>query len=173
MTRRAFTLIEVTIVVAIIAITAAIMLPALSRQKAQIAQRNFTPSLRRIASSARTAAIDRNATTYLAWDDAQAKVILYQQGTADGGDELLSSIPIPTGITTDSFLLNDQSSNSGDWKLHYYSDGTAESGGVGYTDSGKTMNLTVNVRGIGLLVAGNLPDASASHWPAGDYEHRQ
>ena len=173
MKRRGFTLMEVTVVIAVLVITAVMIMPAISRQKGQITQRDFVPALRRIVSSARTAAIDQSVTTYLSWDDSQAKVILYKQGTADGGDEQLTSISVPNAFTTNSFVLNGESSNSGDWKLHFYPDGSSETGGVEFTDNGKTQYMLVNIRGIGQLAGGSLPETSSDHWPAGDYEHRQ
>jgi len=169
---RAFTLIELSVVIIIIMVTAALVAPNIDSMKAGIEARNFLASLPQIATQAREDAISRSATTKLTYDDSQRAIIESQE--KDGEDDTtLHSYSLPKGMEINDFQLNGQSSNAGDWELRFYSDGQSDSGGIEADDRRRPWSLSIDKYGIAKLQEGTLPSESQTRWSAGDYEHRQ
>ena len=189
---RGFTLIELMVVVTILVLTTALIMPRVGTMKAQRQSRAFVPNLRRIASMARTEAIDRGQTTMLTWDQSQNVVSLVTVDSNSTGisgspsttsstptlnstsnNVTIATINVPPTVSTSSFSVGDNPAQNPDWELHFYADGTCEGGGVEFLDSGSQMHLQLNRLGIGELTSGPLAVGTESHWSAGDFERRQ
>lgn len=88
-------------------------------------------------------------------------------------DTTVKSVPLIAGIQFGNFQLAGSSSDSGNWKLHFYADGTSDGGGFELVDRRETRSVVINTRGGCQLTDGTLPDTSQDRWAAGDYVHRQ
>jgi len=168
---RAFTLIELSVVIIILMVTAALVFPNLTSMREGIEARNFLASLPQIASEARETAITKSATTKLTYDDSQKAILISQEKDGED-DKTLKTISLPKGMAIQDFQLNGDTSNAGEWELRFFSDGQSDTGGIEADDNRRAWSLIIDKYGIGKLQEGALPSESQSRWAAGDYEHR-
>lgn len=186
--KRAFTLIELTVVVIILVVTTALILPGIGRMKSQRKQRDFVPAIRRIFNLARSVAIEEGSTSYLIWDSSANQVVLKRRkttsetssatnapttGTNSADDVTIASISITDGVEPNRFDLGDASVSEGSWQLEFYPDGTTQAGGVDFTLGGRESHAHVTKQGAVQVADGPMDDPSGNSWPAGDFERRQ
>lgn len=165
-------MIELSVVIVIIIVAAALMAPNIISMGEGIEARNFLASLPQLASQARETAVNSSTTTKLTYDDAQKAIVLSTE--KDGEDDTtIKTAPLPKGIEIQDFQLKGDTSNAGDWELRFYSDGQCDSGGLEADNNRRPWSLIVDKYGIAKLQEGTLPSESQTRWSAGDYEHRQ
>ncbi|AIE87567.1 prepilin-type N-terminal cleavage/methylation domain-containing protein [Fimbriimonas ginsengisoli] len=169
--RRGFTLIEVSVVITIIVVLAALVTPNLSNMLASRQVRTFVNALPDIAGQTRDAARNQGVTTKLTYDDSAHQLIASIE-RVNQDDETITSLAVPNPVQIQAFQADGQQKSAGDWTLHFYSDGHSDGGGVETNDAGMLRSLVVDRNGVATLVRGPLPDATEERWPAGDYEHR-
>lgn len=221
--RRGFTLVEVTIIVAIITIVAALTIPNIvSMTKARTREEQYNDILR-LAQMGREAAI-KNGLAYvltvsdgngsvvtLAPEDAQDSTSLRDTRTTNSltsntgnnnnsypplpqgmivgsspgsnnssaqqvlngsDDPSQASAPMPDGVTLGQLNLGSDSSNSSDFKLHFYPEGRSEGGGFEMVEGATTRTLSIDRNGFATLKEGTLTPATEQSWEAGTYEQR-
>ncbi len=88
-------------------------------------------------------------------------------------DVTVRTITMPTGMAFGAFQLNGATSDSGSWKVRFFSDGTSDGGAVELNIAGSTKSLVISDRGRVSLEDGNIPDMSNETWPAGTFVQRQ
>jgi prepilin-type N-terminal cleavage/methylation domain-containing protein len=175
MSRRGFTLIEITVVVALIALFASLIVPNLASEKAGRERRAFYVNLENLVVDARETAIETKRTVNLRYDDSAEEFYLNQEleDDAEGTEqEIGKRIHLAEGMRTSEFRADDQTASSGDWSIAFYSDGTSDGGGVAIMDGERQFAFVVNDRGGYEAVDGGLPDPTENKWPAGENEHR-
>lgn len=217
--RRAFTLVEVMVIITVLAVVSALALPnvvALARGRARDEAYN---EVLRIAQMGREVAIQRGSTYVLSLGADGSTVILEPEeenealrdtresstnatttqdngprplpsGIAVGGgagnsidgsrnsgsglniDENGASVTLPTGVSIGQVVLDGASSNTSDFKLHFFPDGQSESGGFEMIEGSTTRSLQIDRNGMVKLEEDSLPDAAEDRWEAGQYEQR-
>lgn len=171
---RAFTLIELSVVVFLIVLLVAAVAPNLVAMKRSQVEREFPIALRRIAVEARERAIASGTPLALTFGD-QLQVLNLVEPSADGTNDLqLRQLVLTPEIQTGRLEIAGSESNSADWVLRFYPDGTSDGGGVEFTRGGnQTFALVVDAAtGSSRLVDGPLPDTLNQRWQAGEIEHR-
>ena len=175
-TKRGFTALELSVVVTMMAIMVAFVLPSLVNQQASERDRAFKIALGRLAGQARQGAITDNRTYHLQMDGDQ-KVVLKKEdenGNTSTGDPI-ASIDIPAGNTANQYVMSGATTNQGDFDIHFYSDGTSDTGGIEFQRGSNTGSdayaLNIDSRGNG-SVDDALTDTTTTTWDAGAYESR-
>lgn len=171
---RGFTLIELSVVVTLMAIFAAVVVPNLVRAQEGQQERAFFDSLRRIAIEGRTRAIDSRQTVTLRYDESTRRFELAQDAAEEPGtQERARNMPsalCPAGVQVSLFRNGESNSNASDWEVVFYPDGRATPGGIEMEWASSTYALQIDARGTSTLVRGNL--TSESSWEAGELERR-
>lgn len=193
---RGFTLIELGVVLLILIIFAALTVPSILSQQNSRDANLFIAALPRFASQAREAAINRQRTVKLVFDESQNQLQMIEEALPtnvqapintlnptdntnnsqqDPSDEetTLGTLQVPTSVSIRDFQLKGDASSAADWQLEFFSDGKSLGGGLEVDDAGRPWSLTVSKYGIIELQQANLPQQPDDQWTAGDYEHRQ
>lgn len=167
---RGFTLIEMGVVVTLVALTAAMVVPVLSRWQDSQARASFFVEFRDIFSNAReTAILSKTAQTVTYDGEAFATNFV----DADGNDNYSGRVRLPNGFEASRFTLGGDEAPPTDWQLTFHPDGSAEPAGVEIQDAQNQWFLTVDKRGRTQFGQGSMPDPSSQTWDAGDHEIRQ
>ena len=98
MTRRGFTLIELSVLITVLALTAALILPNLPNMKTAREERDFRFALRRLAVQARESAILGKEPVDLRVDEGSDQIVIERQPTEDQDGLELDSLAAPEGI---------------------------------------------------------------------------
>lgn len=172
-TSRAFTLIELSVLVLLIALVAAAVAPNLAALKRSRVEREFPIALRRFAVEARERAISSGTPLALTFGDQLQVLSLVQVSTDGTGNQPLKQLSLTSELQTGRLELAGSESNSADWILRFFPDGTSDGGGVEFTRGNQTFCLVVDAAtGASRLLDGQLPDTLGQRWQAGEIEHR-
>jgi prepilin-type N-terminal cleavage/methylation domain-containing protein len=190
--RSGFTLIEMTVVILVIALFAALVAPNVLTQKSAVARRAAFGKVLDLMRTARQRAIHEDTTYAVAWDSGKSEVRMVRQplqdlastsGSVPSPDqrpltniqsvsdyEQVDFYDLPTGIQPTVFRSGQSNSDGGSWLLRFYPDGTSDSGGLQLDDSGMPNSIAVDQYGIATYTKDQpLPDLSELSWPAGTY----
>ena len=124
--RRAFTLIEIMIVVAIMGLIAAMGLPALMKVIQKEGMRKALSDVTDVCASARARAILLNQTIAVTFHPA-ARSFSVEGGGAPGGGLLVSSSALPDGVEFAMLDINQQDFSASEWgKVRFFPNGTSD-----------------------------------------------
>ncbi len=171
--KKAFTLFEVTIVIAVLAALAAVVIPRFAALQSGQQSREFTSALMRLGSDARILAIESGQAAQVVYDEAARALVIQtlDPETLQANQE--RTIPIPESVELSSFTLDGAYTTGGDWRLDFYPDGSGSSAGLEVTDGDLVYNVTFRGRdGTGIRSEGSLEEAPPSEWQAGELEQR-
>lgn len=170
---RGFTLIELTVVVAVLSLLAAAIMPNLASFERGRQLRSFLTNLPLMAARAREMAISYGYPVDLEYDDGANQLVIHSKDQ-NGDDQTLSTLALPSGFSASRFMLGQNESDGSSWKLAFYPDGTSDGGGLELRKPDNTI-LSLHVfanDGRSELLNDSLPDPKQDSWPAGDYVHR-
>lgn len=200
--KRGFTLIELSVTVAVLTLCAAIVAPGFARIKEQMAAQDFMPSVARIMADARETSINMQVPLIVSFDDSTNSLQItsdqYQNsnpplpadgvnappsGTPAGGistptpslqfpSQTLKAQALPQGATTETFQLAGKDSSSADFRMRFYPDGTCDSGGITFRFGNSEKSVYVDKLGFSKLNDGPLPDPKSTTWEAGSLVQR-
>jgi len=169
---KAFTLIELTVVIAVLALLAAAVMPFLAAAEVGGKERAFLSNLKGLAIEGRETAINSGRDVTLTYDDTNNAFTL-KTTDSNGDDQDIKSEDMPPSLKTTKFEVGTQDSNAGDWKVLFYPDGTSDGGGVEIARGNDTLSLYIDKStGRSQMISDQLPDPKADSWTAGDYVHR-
>jgi len=171
--KRGFTLVELTVVIAVLMILAAAVVPNLVAFETSQRERTFYNTLANLPAQARERAIAQGKNVTLQYDDNANQFQLHSNDD-NGNDQSISKLDLLPGMQVNRVMLGTTDSNSSDWKLTFYPDGTSDGGGAELTLTDSTIvSLKIEAsNGHAQLLTDRLPDPSAEKWQAGDYVHR-
>lgn len=171
MRRRGFTLIEITTVILVLSMIAAIVLPSVAATMKSQRMRSYLSDLERLTLEASAIARQSGEIVSLVSDGEGSFQI---QREVDGEDPApLSQVtPIP-GVQVVNHRLGSDDLGSEEWSIRFYSDGTADAGGVLIEESAEQWALVVDPKSArGRVQRGELPEMATDQWEAGDYVQR-
>ena len=84
----------------------------------------------------------------------------------------MKSFQLPSGLEASNFRSQDNNVDPGSWLIHFYPDGTSDSGGVEIARGQEQNSLQVTNDGFPSLISGPLPDTSDQQWTAGTYAQK-
>ena len=90
----------------------------------------------------------------------------------NGSPEEVKRVPLGAGIQVDAVEQDSRPANTGSWQWTVYPDGTAEAGGIEFTEGAARKSLALSSDGGSQWVLGDLPDATPESWPAGRLQQR-
>ena len=124
--RRAFTLIEIMIVVAIMGLIAAMGLPSMLRALQKEGMRKALSDVVDVCASARARAILQNQTVAVVFHPA-ARTFAVEGGGATGGAVLVSSSSLPDGVELAMLDINQMDFGASEWaKVRFFQNGTSD-----------------------------------------------
>jgi len=181
---RAFTLVEMVVVTAIILITASLLLPNLVAMTASRALRSQIAAVQRLPTEARNQAAKTQLPVDLRIDgdyivmektDPQTQQPTEIKRVAVGSQlqpeaAQLQAVGVPTALLTQTAGSTDVAS----WKWCAYPDGTADTGGLTFAVGPKRTqeSLYIDSDGDVRWMAGSLPQESDQAWTAGQIVQR-
>jgi prepilin-type N-terminal cleavage/methylation domain-containing protein len=169
---RGYTLIELSVVIAVLALLAAGVVPMLTSIGRSQTYYSFLNKLGTIGAQAREQAIALAKPVDLEFDSSNNQFKIHTLDD-NGGDTSLQTLQLPDGFAADRFQLSGRESDAGEWKLNFYPDGSSDGGGVQVTQGNNTITLYSDSQtGRTTLTHEPLPDPSTLTWTAGDYIHR-
>lgn len=172
MRRRGFTLIEISTIVVILAMIAAITYPSLASVVKSQRIRSYLQDVERLTTDARGIAVQTGQTVSLVSDGEGSFQIRASSEESDEGQVFEQIAPVQ-GISATSFRLGSDDIGADEWELRFYEDGTADPGGVLLTEANETWALVIEPKtGRGRIQRGELPDTTLTEWEAGDYVRR-
>jgi prepilin-type N-terminal cleavage/methylation domain-containing protein len=169
--RRGFTFLEMTVVVVLISLFAAMVMPNLFASRERQQETTFFDGARRLASQGRDLAISSGESFALKID--KSRLVLGQADRSTG--QLTSetaSEEMPESVSLDQLQLGFNSSTPTDFLLMFYPDGSADEGGLQFkTNAGLIRALNITNRGVPTLDE-SLAQLEDQRWTAGTYATR-
>ena len=193
--RSAFTLIELMMVVAMLAIVATAVVPKASNLLSGAPERNFPADLRQQAVKAQQQAVIYKSRFQLGFDSTNKQITI--KGIADAtqlqpnlqnnnSTKNVSSQPaqkddptavntkaysLPDGVGPVSFQLSGQETAAENWQVTFYPDGTNDSASAVFSTSKGNKQLVLNPNGA-ISVIDYTGSQVSERWQAGSYEQR-
>ena len=127
--KRAFTYVEMVVVLALLALLTALVAPRVVAMQTGRLQREYKSALRNIATRARSRAIESGDVVILSYDKSTKKVEAVEQSPT-GTERLLQSLATPDGINPTRFSADKNATEGDTWTVPFYADGTSSGGGA-------------------------------------------
>jgi Tfp pilus assembly protein FimT len=168
---------EMTIVITLLALFAALIIPNLASEKSGREARQFFVKARNLMLEAKTRALSDGITRTIRLDDTGGRLVVERVSAGDGLDEEQTTteeraLDLPDGVTGSAFRVEKDDSTSAEWDIRFFADGKARAGGVSFTSNDRVISLTVDKEGLVKQIDGPLPDATDETWDAGGFEQR-
>lgn len=175
MRRGGFTFIEMSVVILVLALVAAIVAPNISAMIDSQQTQSFRIDAERIARQARAEAISQGDTVRLTFSGVLRAAQVSEELEAaeeEAGGAAIAEVDLPEGVTAVAFRANGQDVGPEDWRAEFYAGGDARSGGITFDSSGRIWHLLIQREGQITVGEGELPPAEADRWEAGLIETR-
>ena len=165
-------MIELSVVIVLVALLASAVAPNLSAMKRSRIEREFPIAALRLALTARETAISDGQSCALMFGDQLRVLQMVRADLESGTDTALAEVSLSPEVETGRLDLAGRESNSSDWRLTFYPDGTCDGGGVEFRRGDRSFALVIDpASGAARIVDGQLPDSSGDRWQAGEIEH--
>ena len=173
MTRRAFTLVEMIVVVAITAMVAGFIVPRVVAMVESQGSRDFESALLRLGADARLLAIETGGTVSVTYDENSGEIIFESINDETQAAEESDTIFVPDSAQLTSFTLRGRQVPITDWVVEFFPDGSGTDAGVEVQDGTRLYAVLITGQdGTAQLVDGALEEDPETEWEAGDLEQR-
>jgi Tfp pilus assembly protein FimT len=162
---------EMSVIVIVIAMLAAVIVPRMQAMDESREHREFVTNLRRIAVQAREEAISSGEIVALTIDEASRQLVLERE-SGETGSQVVRRLALSPRVTASQFNVEGASSGSGNWRPQFYPDGTADPAGIEFSSGDTSFSLVIDRKGFPRVEDGPIPDLSEEEWSAGDYAPR-
>ncbi len=170
---KGFTLIEISVVIVVVTLIAALMMPNIMAMKSSREARNFLSAIRDLSVRARTEALNHGETMAMTMDPTNQQLTVAVDSTETDADKNIASLKVPEGTTLQTYKIGTEDSNDASWKVHFYPDGRSEGGGFEINQANAVQAFMIREDGSNRMLMGNYPDLTSEKWQAGDYVKRQ
>lgn len=167
--RRAFTLMEMVVVCAVLIIIAAAIVPNLVAITRSRALKDLEGNIARLPAEARNEALRSQTPVQLR---LSGTMLVMEQVPTTGAPVQVKEVDLGSDIQVDSVQLNGKPSDTGTWAWTVYPDGSADSGGIQFSEGQAQRALILSPSGSARWITGELPDQSQDQWPAGQLLQR-
>ena len=171
---RAFTLIEMTVVITVLALMAALIMPNMVAIKRSQELRVLEAAVRRLPSEAREESRRRNAPVSLRVDGQSLVMEQIATGEDAGSDpKEIKRVTLSDDLRVEEARQGSETMDLASWKWTNYPDGSANAGSVTFQAGTATKTLRLPARGEAEWTTGAeaTPSPTEENWPAGDIEH--
>ena len=169
---RAFTLIEMTVVITLLALLAAVIMPNLMNERRSREARQFFSKARNLMLETRSKSIGDQQTRTIRLDESAGQLLVERTDVETGESLQERTLDLPEGVTGSSFRMESEDSNAAEWSVSFYADGKSNGGGIAFDTNGRIISLSISTRGAVTRIDGELPDTTEDVWDAGGYEQR-
>lgn len=166
---RAFTLIELTIVIAVLVIAAAVVVPSLTAVQRSRDLRKTEANIARLPIEARNEAVKSGKNVTLQVSDNE---LVMSEANTDGTTQQVKQVPLGNDIAIEDAQQNGQAVAAEAWQWTAYPDGTSDRGGLGIAEGQVHKYLLMQADSNPVFAAGTLPDTTTDQWQAGDLLQR-
>lgn len=166
---RAFTLVEVIVVCAVLIIIAAAIVPNLFAITRSRRLQDLEGNIARLPAEARNEAQQTQTPVRLR---VSGTMLVMEQVPANDAPQQVKAVDMGDSLQVDTVQLNGQPSDVGSWAWTVYPDGSADSGGIQFSEGKAQKSLILSPTGTAQWVSGDLPDQSQDQWTAGQLLQR-
>jgi prepilin-type N-terminal cleavage/methylation domain-containing protein len=168
--RQGFTLIEMVVVVAIIAMMAGLILPNLVAFQQSRNLHDAQAALLRLPAEAKNEAVKSKTTTTLRVEGSD--IVLERKNVETGDPEEVKRVPVGAGMQVESAQKGSDSTDVASWTWQAFPDGTTDSGALTFRIGSAEQYLYLPAQGAARWGTDALPQPSDETWAAGDLEQR-
>ena len=169
--RRGFTLVEMTVVISVLALMAALVVPNMVAIKRSQDLRDLEASLLRAPAEARNEARKtRQPVTLRVEGDA----LVMERGASDEEEEAeeVKRVVFGERLRIESAQIAGEPIDVASWQWAAYPDGSADTGGLEFVEGEARKSLVLSGDRSARWVEGELPQMTEDRWPAGELEQR-
>ena len=170
--RRGFTLIEMGVVTFLLALFAAMIVPAVAHWQAGEQYRSFPGRMLRFVAQVKQDAIDNKQARTLGYEATTGDFHEYWTDPQSQQQQEGSMLTIPPEMQLGRLVYLGNDSSVQDWQVTFYPDGTAEDAGCEVRD--QDQYVTIQTTSLGQITESTdpLPEQSDIKWSAGNLEQR-
>ncbi len=170
--KRGFTLIEMGVVIFLLALFAAMVVPAVAHWRAGEEYRAFPGKLLRFIAKAKLDAIDQKQSRIISYDATTDEFRMYWTDPQTQVDQEGGRLSFPAGMQLGRTEMNGNDTAIQDWKITFYQDSTAVDAGVEVRNQDQYITIIVDRLGNIKETTDPLPEQSDIRWGAGENETR-
>jgi type II secretory pathway pseudopilin PulG len=164
-----FTLIELTVVCAILIVIAGAIVPNLLTLTQSRSLKDLEGNVARLPVEARNEALKSQNPVRLR---ISGTMLVMEQVPATGDPIQVKQVDLGENLQIDTVQLNGKPSDIGSWEWTVYPDGSADSGGIQFTEGKAEKSMVLSQNGTSQWISGELPDQTQDQWPAGQLLQR-
>lgn len=168
MSRRGFTLVELSVVIVLMAMFAAAMVPRVGNMLTSQARRGYRIDVLRLAKKAHEEAIRRRETVTLRSDSGTFRI-----STATEIEEsVIETVQPAAGVEVSHFALAGNEVGEAEWLVAFYPDGTSDGGTFQFDEGSQSSTVAIRKRdGKVSVTEGDATQAGTedNEWDAGGY----
>jgi type II secretion system protein H len=168
--QHGFTLIELIVVLFVLVLLTTAIVPRVVALQKSRHLKDVEANIIRLPAEARNEAV-RSGTPVQIRIDGTALVM--ERAPTGGQTEEVKRVPLGRDLEVGSAETGGQPADAGSWLWTIYPDGSAEAGGIEFTEGAAHKSLLLASDGSTRWVSGDLPDDLPERWPAGQLETRR
>jgi Tfp pilus assembly protein FimT len=159
-----FTLMEMTVILAVLTIITAAVVPTIVSVQASEQLKSTEATIARLPDVARNEAAKDQCPVRLRFDGSS---VIEEELPLNGTVTQISEVSLGSNIQVDQTQKNYVTVDSAEWNWTAYPDGTSDIGGVQFSVDSETRSLIIPASGDSIWTTGPLPDESQNQWTAG------
>ncbi|MGI4791545.1 MAG: pilus assembly FimT family protein [Janthinobacterium lividum] len=167
--RRGFTLIELIVVLFVLLLLTTAIVPRVVAIQRSRRTKDLEAKIIRLPAEARNEAVRSGNPVRIRVDGA---ALVMDRAPINGTAEEVKRIALGTGIQVNTVEEAGQPSNTGSWQWTIYPDGSADDGGIQFTEGTAQKSLVLSSDGSVRWLIGDLPAGTPERWPAGQLQQR-
>lgn len=164
-----YTLIELLVVLFVLLLMTTAIVPRVIAIQKSRRLKDMEARVIRLPIEARNEAVRTGKPIRLRVDGA---ALVMEQAPLNGTSEEVKRVVLGAGLQVDTVEQDNRPANVGSWQWVVYPDGTAEAGGIQFTEGAVRKSLSLFSDGGSLWVQGDLPEGTPERWPAGRLQQR-
>jgi len=164
-----YTLIELIVVLFVLMLMTTAVVPRVIALQKSRRLKDVEARVIRLPAEARNEAVRTRKPVRLRVDGA---ALVMERAPLNGTPEEVKRVALGTAIQVDTVEQDGRPANAGSWQWTVYPDGTAEAGGIQFTEGAARKSLLLSSDGGSQWVLGDLPDGTPENWPAGRLQQR-
>ena len=165
-----FTLIELIVVLFILVLLTTAIVPRVVALQKSRRLKDVEANVIRLPAEAHNEAVRSGTPVQIRVDGA---ALVMERAPLNGQPEEVKRVPLGRDLQVGGAETGGQPADAGSWRWTIYPDGSADAGGIEFTESAVHKSLLLASDGSVRWVSGDLPDGLPERWPAGQLESRR
>jgi type II secretory pathway pseudopilin PulG len=162
---HAFTLMEMVVITAILMVLAAAVAPRVIAYERSRQVKQLEANVARLPQEAVIESIKSQIPVQL---QIQGTQLVMEHVPTDGSQpDVVKTIELDDTLDATNAKLNNTNTDTASWAWSAYPDGTADTGGLQFSEDNQPKSLQIASDGSSTWISGALPDASLDQWTVG------